>query len=112
VQLAGSPSTVISLNVSPELSVAKDEIKTVSFETKVWPDSSFGCPQPGMRDLQDPKEGYLILLGIDDENYFYHGGDRRDPFLCQQPSPEIVITQQAPFNIKKTPTISVPPPRD
>ncbi|NCF67022.1 MAG: hypothetical protein GWP61_13690 [Chloroflexi bacterium] len=88
------------------------EIEFLSFEEKVWSDSSLGCPQPGMRYLQVLKEGYLIRLSANNQTYNYHGSGDRPPFLCQQPGPEISITKQPPPNIKQTPTISVPPPRD
>ena len=99
-------------DLAQRLKISSAEIELLSFETKVWSDSSLGCPQPGMRYLQVLQEGYLIRLSTGDQVYNYHGGGNRAPFLCEQPGPEIVITKQAPLDIKEVATKIVPPPRD
>ena len=71
-------------DLAQRLGIATNEIELVSFETKTWPDSSLGCPQPGMRYLQVLKEGYLILLRAGNDLYNYHGSSGTPPFLCQQ----------------------------
>ncbi len=91
---------------------AAEQIELLSFEAKVWPDAGLGCPQPGMRYKQVMVEGYLIRLQVGEQIYNYHGGSGRGPFLCEQPGPQIVITKQAPFDLKQTPTISGTPGRD
>jgi len=93
-------------------SISSDQIELHSWELKEWPNAGLGCPQPGMAYAQVMVEGYLIRLRVDDEIYNYHGGGNRSPFLCEQLGPKIVITKQAPLNIKQTPTKSIPPPRD
>ena len=101
-------------DLAHRLSIATSEIELLSFEEKVWSDAGLGCPQPGMSYAQVLQEGDLIQLGAGDKTYSYHGGgsSSSDPFLCEQPGPEIIITKQAPFNIKEAPTKSVPPPID
>ena len=72
------PTGVISLidqaknDLARRQSLSLAEIETISFESKVWPDSSLGCPQPGMNYLQVLKEGYLIRLQVGDQVYNYH----------------------------------------
>lgn len=58
-------------------------IKLVSFEEVVWPDAGLGCPQPGMRYMQVPEDGVRIRLAFGGSTYDYHGGGRKDPFLCE-----------------------------
>jgi hypothetical protein len=67
------------------LSVVAEQITVLEAKAVVWPDASLGCPQPGMRYLQVPQDGALILLGFEDTVYEYHSGGGRDPFLCEQP---------------------------
>ena len=99
-------------DLAQRLNISTAEIELLSFEAKVWSDSSLGCPQPGMRYLQVLSEGYLIRLSAGDQTYNYHGGGNRAPFLCQQPGPKTVITKQAPIDIKEVATKIVPPPSD
>ena len=65
-----------------------------------------------MAYIQVPVDGSFIQLRAGGVLYDYHSGGSRDPFLCEQTNTEIVVTSQSPFNIKQTPTISIPPPRD
>ena len=87
------------------------EIELLSFENKVWPDGSLGCPQPGWNYIQVLTEGYLIRLSSGENIFHYHGGSNRAPFLCKTTGPEKEITRPAPPDSKLTPTKSVPPPR-
>jgi len=79
-------------DLSQRLGISTEEIELVSFENKVWSDSSLGCPQPSMRYLQVQKEGYLIRLRIGNELYNYHGSDETPPFLCEQASLLLPLT--------------------
>jgi hypothetical protein len=73
-------------DLAERLGISPNQIALLSFEAVVWPDSSLGCPQPGMRYLQVPMDGALMRLGVDTEMYFYHSGGAQDPFLCEQTS--------------------------
>jgi hypothetical protein len=53
-------------------------------EEVTWPDTSMGCPQPGMAYLQVPQDGMLIRLNAGGRVYAYHSGGNRAPFLCHQ----------------------------
>jgi hypothetical protein len=93
-------------DLAGRLKVPMEEIELVSVEEVVWPDTSLGCPQPGMVYLQVLQEGSWIQLIYDGQVYSYHSGGMRDLFLCEQTnegnytSPKIDLS-------KKT-----PPPRD
>lgn len=71
-------------DLAGRLNVTTDEIGLVEFKPVVWPDSSLGCPQPGMAYTQVQQDGYLIRLQVKKEIYDYHGGGTRGPFLCEK----------------------------
>jgi hypothetical protein len=72
-------------DLSTRTGLAEEEIRVVSAEPTVWSDASLGCPQPGMRYAQVPQDGALIELEAGGRTYRYHtGGDRVEPFLCEQ----------------------------
>ena len=70
-------------DLASRLNVAKDQIELIEFKAVVWPDGSFGCPQPGIAYTQVQREGYLIRLRFDSKLFDYHGGGNRPPFLCE-----------------------------
>lgn len=106
------------------LSVTQDAIEVISAQSVVWPDSSLGCPQPGMRYKQVPEDGALIILQSQGTVYEYHNGGSRGLFLCEKaiPSPakppQIDITDLTPRILDKnpppstTPDNSIPPGED
>ncbi len=65
-------------------SIPPSEVEVVSVEEVVWPDSSLGCPQPGMRYRQVLQDGMRIILRANGRQYTYHSGGRRAPFLCER----------------------------
>ena len=73
-------------DLAQRLDIAPAEIEVVSMESVVWPDSSLGCPQPGMAYTQVLRDGYRIQLRAGGKIYFYHGGGSRGPFLCENPA--------------------------
>ena len=68
------------------LSVKTDEIELLEFKAVVWPDSSLGCPRPGMAYTQVQRDGVLIRFTAQGRIFNYHGGSGRDPFLCEKPT--------------------------
>lgn len=73
-------------DLATRLDVPVDQVTVVSAEAVTWGDTSLGCPQPGMRYAQVVTDGTRIVLAHDGTDYAYHsGGDRRSPFLCEQP---------------------------
>lgn len=62
------------------------DITVVSEENVTWPDSSLGCPEPGMGYTQVLTDGVRIVLELDGVQYPYHGGGSRGIFLCTSPT--------------------------
>jgi hypothetical protein len=73
-------------DLAGRLSLPADQIGFIQFEPVTWSDGSLGCPIPGMEYIQVLVEGYRIRLQADGQEYAYHGGGRRGPFLCENPS--------------------------
>ncbi len=64
-------------------SVAPSEITLERYEEVTWPDSSLGCPHPGMLYRQVPADGARIVLKLGEVLWEYHSGGRRSLFLCR-----------------------------
>jgi len=73
-------------DLAKRLSIAESEITLVDAREVVWPDSSLGCPQPGMMYLTVLTPGYLIILNAEDREYEYHAGTDAQLILCQNPT--------------------------
>jgi hypothetical protein len=89
--LPGGAEPLVDLakaDLAQRLAVDIATITLVSYEEVVWPDSSLGCPQPGMAYLQVPQDGVRIVLDFEGTTYDYHGGGGKDPFLCEQALPQ------------------------
>ena len=69
-------------DLAQRLSVAVDQITVVSSEYTDWPDSSLGCPQPGMAYSQVITPGYRIVLEQGQKQYDYHTGLKSMLVLC------------------------------
>jgi hypothetical protein len=76
-------------DLARRLSVETDQIDLLEARQVTWPDSSLGCPKPGMVYAQALQEGLLIRLGVAVRMYFYHSGGDQDPFLCEQTSRQV-----------------------
>ena len=72
-------------DLSRRLSRPSEDVKFIQFKAVVWPDNSYGCPRPGMAYTQVQREGVLISFAVDGRRFDYHGGEGREPFLCQTP---------------------------
>jgi hypothetical protein len=92
MQSDAEPADPASLNLiararedlSRRLSRPPGDVKFIQFKAVVWPDNSYGCPRPGMAYTQVQREGVLIRFEVDGRSFDYHGGDGREPFLCQR----------------------------
>lgn len=76
-------------DLADRLGVASDEITVHSAVLVIWPDSSLGCPQPGMSYTQANEDGSVIELLHDGDVYRYHTGGLRGPFICEQPTDKL-----------------------
>lgn len=63
-------------------SVGVDRIGIKEVVKRDWGNSSLGCPQSGKLYAQMITPGYLIVLTLDNSDYFYHGGLNK-VVLCQ-----------------------------
>lgn len=71
-------------DLADRLDVEAASITTHAAVLVVWPDTSLGCPQPGMSYAQVLTDGSVIELEHDGTFYRYHTGGDRGPFLCEQ----------------------------
>jgi hypothetical protein len=75
-------------DLAKRLSIDATEVGVTSATLVEWPDSSLGCPQPGLQYTQVSTDGALIVLTANGAPYRYHAGGSRTPFLCEpQPKP-------------------------
>jgi hypothetical protein len=74
-------------DLAGRLSVSANQIVLTDFQEITWPDSSLGCPQPGMAYTQVTVDGISIQLQVGDRVYSYHGDGNRPPFLCERVGP-------------------------
>ena len=90
-------------DLAERLSVAETQISLVEARSVVWPDTSLGCPQPGMAYLQVPQDGALIILRASGQLYEYHNGGTRGLFLCEKvykdpnPPPRLDLNKLTPL---------------
>jgi len=74
-------------DLAEKLGVAALSITLEAARLVTWPDSSLGCPQPGMEYLQVLTDGSVIELSAGGTVYEYHtGGNQYVPFLCTTPA--------------------------
>jgi len=52
--------------------ISSDKVQVVSVEAVDWPDTSLGCPQPGMFYAQVIVPGYRIVLSVEGQQVTYH----------------------------------------
>ncbi len=76
-------------DLAARLSIGESDIETMQAKFVTWPDSSAGCPQPGMQYMQVLTGGVRIVLRANKATYHYHSAGSRPPFLCKNPSPDI-----------------------
>lgn len=56
------------------LGIPKQEIEVVGVDEVEWPDTSLGCPEPGMVYAQMIVPGHRVMMRVGDEVYEYHSG--------------------------------------
>jgi len=63
--------------------ISPDKVQVVSVEAVDWPDTSLGCPQPGMFYAQIIVPGYRIVLSMDGKQVEYHADRKGRVVTCQ-----------------------------
>lgn len=69
-------------DLAVQLSIDPARVELIDVSSVTWPDSSLGCPRPGMAYTQVTVDGILIRFQVAGQSYEYHGGGGRAPFLC------------------------------
>jgi hypothetical protein len=59
-------------DLARKLDLAPGEIAVLSVDAVEWPDTSLGCPQPGMMYAQVITPGYRVFLQAEGQTYEYH----------------------------------------
>ena len=71
-------------DLAERLDIAEERIEVRSAQAVTWSDGSLGCPQPDGLYTQALVEGFHLVLGAEGEEYHYHSGRDRAPFLCPE----------------------------
>jgi hypothetical protein len=74
---AGTPSAAsdaapVIAAIAADLGVPPESVQVIIMESRDWPDSSLGCPQPDMLYAQVITPGYLVLAEVSGERIEYH----------------------------------------
>jgi hypothetical protein len=70
-------------DLARRLGLSAESFQLKRAEAVEWPDTSLGCPRPGLMYAQVITPGYLIVLGANNREYEYHSDSRR-VFLCEK----------------------------
>lgn len=66
------------------LGVGQDQLRLEAVAPREWPDSSLGCPQPGLSYLQVVTPGYVVVIVGPDGRLEYHTDTRGRAILCHE----------------------------
>lgn len=83
---AADPVEQARRDLAGRLDVAVDAVEFVSLSEVQWPDSSLGCPQPGMGYRQVITDGQRLLLRAEGALFSYHAGRDGVFFYCAKPA--------------------------
>ncbi|WP_026369158.1 hypothetical protein [Kallotenue papyrolyticum] len=64
-----------------------EAIEVIDAEAVEWPDSSLGCPQPGMMYMQVITPGYRVVLEHGGQRYTFHTDAGRRAVRCDAGRP-------------------------
>lgn len=95
---SGTVVAEVRQDLAERLNITPEEIEVISVEAVDWPDTSLGCPEPGMQYLQVVTPGSRIVLEAQGQQYTYHTGGG-NLILCEQP--------EASSGPAETPTIDI-----
>jgi hypothetical protein len=69
-------------DLAQKLKLPIEAIRVVSVEAVEWPDTSLGCPQPGMAYAQVITPGFRVVLAAKDQTVEYHSDSGRRVVSC------------------------------
>ncbi len=69
-------------DLAARLGSSPDRIVVEVAGSVTWSDQSCGCSRPGRAYPQVPVDGTYVRLTIGTRTFHYHGGGRREMFLC------------------------------
>jgi hypothetical protein len=68
--------------IAADLGVSPESVQVITIESRDWPDSSLGCPQPDMLYAQVITPGYFVLVEVSGERIEYHTDERGTVVRC------------------------------
>jgi len=68
--------------IAGDLGVPADSLRVIAVESRTWPDSSLGCPQPDTLYAQVVTRGYVVLIESAGEEIEYHSDERGNIVRC------------------------------
>jgi hypothetical protein len=71
-------------DAASHLGVSRDTLRVEQVQSRKWPDSSLGCPQPGQLYSQVVTPGYLIVISSGSHQLEYHTDERTRVTLCTE----------------------------
>jgi hypothetical protein len=85
-QAAEQITNQVRQDLAERLNTGQAGIRVLEVRSVDWPDTSLGCPQPGMTYAQVVTPGYQIVLEFGGREYTYHTGDGSF-VLCENGEP-------------------------
>ena len=79
------PEVTNAINdLADRLAVPAGQIELGDLQETTWPDTSLGCPQPGMMYAQVLVPGYRILLRVGGQEFEYHSDRKGRTVYCSR----------------------------
>lgn len=73
----------LKLDLATQINVDISQIETEKVEAVTWPDTSLGCPQPGILYSQILVDGYRVTLKANSAEFDYHTQGTEEFVLCK-----------------------------
>ena len=73
------------MDLADRLEIQESRVSMVSVTEVTWPDSSLGCPKPGMAHRQVLVEGSQLILSANGKQYSYHAKMNEEYSFCATP---------------------------
>ena len=80
--VASAAAAPVIAAIAADLGVSPESVQLITFESRDWPDSSLGCPQPDMLYAQVVTPGYLVVVEVAGERIEYHTDKRGTVVPC------------------------------